>query len=125
MVKTVYSETSILSYYYKTHPGLKFAAWREITREWWKTYRHFYQTVTRDAVFVELNEVEHPHKQQKLSLVDNLEFIEHVPILDTIVTADVENKLVPEDAGGDAYHLAIASYCDQFSLNECSLISFH
>jgi predicted nucleic acid-binding protein len=110
MRKTVYIETSILSYYYETRSGLKFAAWREITREWWKTYRHFYQTVTSDAVFAELNEGEYPHKQQKLSLIDNLEFIEHVPILDTIVTVYVENKLVPEDAGGDAYHLAIASY---------------
>ena len=111
MRKTVYIETSILSYYFETRPGLKFAAWREITREWWKTYRHFYQAVTSDAVFVELNEGDHPYKQQKLSLIDNLEFIEHVPILDDIVSAYIGNKLVPEDAGGDAYHLAIASNC--------------
>jgi predicted nucleic acid-binding protein len=110
MLKTVYIETSIPSYYYESRPGVKFAAWREITREWWKTYRHFYQVVTSDAVFVELTEGDHPHKQQKLSLLDEIEFIDHVPVLDDIVTAYVENKLVPEDAGGDAYHLAIASY---------------
>jgi predicted nucleic acid-binding protein len=110
MLKTVYIETSIPSYYYESRPGLKFSAWREITRKWWKTYRQFYQTVTSDAVFAELNEGTYPHKQQTLSLIDNLEFLEYVPVLDDIMKAYIENKLVPEDAGGDAYHLAIASY---------------
>jgi|GEM_PF-1731265 hypothetical protein len=67
MLKTVYIETSIPSYYYESRPGLKFSVWREITRKWWKTYRQFYQTVTSDAVFAELNEGTYPHKQQTLS----------------------------------------------------------
>ena len=95
MRKTVYIETSVLSYYHESRPDIKLSAWREITREWWKTYRHFYQVVTSDAVFVELNEGEHPHKQQKLSLLEHLEFIEHVPVLEDIITIYIENKLVP------------------------------
>ena len=110
MQKTVYIETTIPSYYYEFRSGTKFAAWREITRQWWKTYRQFYQAVTSDAVFIELSEGNHPHKQQKLSLIEELEFVEHVPVLDNIVAVYIENKLVPEDAAGDAYHLAIASY---------------
>jgi predicted nucleic acid-binding protein len=110
MRKSVYIETTIPSYYYETRKGAKFVAWREITRRWWKAYRHFYEVVTSDAVFAELNAGNHPLQERKLALLDDLEFIEHVPVLESIIEAYVENRLVPEDALGDAYHLAIASY---------------
>ena len=110
MLKSVYLETSIFSYYHETRTEVKFSAWREITREWWKTYRLFYQAVTSDAVFVELNEGNHPNKEDKIALLEQVEFIDHVPIIDDIVATYIENRIAPEDAAGDAYHLAIASY---------------
>ena len=36
----------------------------------------------------------------------------HLPIIEEIVRVYIDNKLVAEEYGGDAYHLAYASYYD-------------
>jgi hypothetical protein len=68
--------------------------------------------VTSDAVFAELNAGDHPDKRRKIALLEEAEFLDHVPVINDIVEAYISNKLVPADAGGDAYHLAMASYHD-------------
>ena len=112
MIKTVYIETTIPSYYYETRKDNKSVAWREITRHWWKKFKLFYQPVCSDAVRIELEEGKHPNKYRKLALLDSVEYLDYLPIIDDIVISYIENKLVPEEFGGDAYHLAIASYYD-------------
>jgi predicted nucleic acid-binding protein len=112
MKRTVYIETSVAAYYYETREGVKIQAWRETTRQWWKRYSHLYQLVTSDAVLVELEAGDHPQKKRKLALLDNVERLAVLPIIDDIVSSYIENKVVPDDAGGDAYHLAMASFYD-------------
>jgi predicted nucleic acid-binding protein len=110
MKRSVYIETSIPAYYYETREGIKIESWRESTRHWWKRYRHLYQLVTSDAVLIELEAGDHPNKSHKLKLLDNVERLAILPIIDDIVARYIENKVVPDDAGGDAYHLAMASF---------------
>ncbi len=46
----------------------------------------------------------------KISLLNKVEYLDYLPIIDDIVVSYIENKVVPVEAGGDAYHLALASY---------------
>lgn len=110
MKQSVYIETSIPCCYFDTRSDLKLRAWRETTRLWWKKYSHFYQLVSSDAVILELEADSQANKNRKIALLDSVEFLETLPVIDDIVSYYVENKVVPDDAGGDAYHLAIASY---------------
>ncbi len=110
MKRTVYIETSIPSFYHETRNDAISVAWREITRSWWDSQRRFYQVVTSDVVRVELEEGKHPHQKEKIALIVGLEILEYVPIIDEIAGVYIRNKLVPAETGGDAYHLAFASY---------------
>lgn len=68
--------------------------------------------LTSAVVYDELNTGNHPFKVQKLALIEHVEYLEHLPIIDDIAEFYIKNKLVPEETGGDAYHLAYASYYD-------------
>ncbi len=110
MKKTVYIETSVPSFYYETRTDVKTIAWQNLTKLWWKQYRQYYQLVCSDLVCVELQEGKHPNQKRKISLIKDIEYLDHLPIIDDIVMTYIKNKLLPNEAGGDAYHLAYASY---------------
>lgn len=110
MIKSVYIETTIPSYYYETRTDHKSVAWREITYKWWNTYKKFYQAVTSDFVFLELEKGKHPNQKKKINLLDVIEILEPLPIINDIVEIYIKNSLIPKEYGGDAFHLAYASY---------------
>jgi predicted nucleic acid-binding protein len=110
MKKTVYIETTIPSFYYEDRQLAKMHSWRESTRKWWDVYRQFYQPVSSSFVIMELQRRKHPYQAEKIALLDSIELLDHLPIIDEIVQKYIENKLVSEEYGGDAYHLAYASY---------------
>jgi hypothetical protein len=110
MKRTVYIETSIPSFYHETRKDAISVAWREVTRSWWDSQRRFYQVVTSDVVRVELEEGKHPYQKDKIALISGLEMLDYVPFIDEIADVYIRNKLVPAETGGDAYHLAFASY---------------
>lgn len=110
MKKSVYIETTIPSYYFETREGVKFVAWREITREWWLNFRCFYEPVCSDVVLYELEQGNHPSQAEKISLLSDIDRLEYTPVIDEIVDEYIKHNLVPKEYGGDAYHLAYASY---------------
>lgn len=110
MQRKVYIETTIPSYYYETREDIKSLAWRQITREWWAKYRRFYDMVSSEMVTFELERGSHPEQHEKLALMIGIDRLSYLPVIDDIVEAYINHKLMPREYAGDGYHLAYASY---------------
>ena len=110
----VYIETTIPSFYHTTRTGTAALARRQWTRRWWDSDADDYERVTSDAVLDELRDGDYPTREVALKLVDGLPLLEIVPAVAEIVDAYFRHRLMPRDPGGDALHLALASYhrCD-------------
>jgi hypothetical protein len=65
-----------------------------ITREWWNKYRNYYDTICSEMVILELERGSHPYQKEKLALMKDVARLTHLPIIDDIVDAYVEHKLV-------------------------------
>jgi PIN domain-containing protein len=110
----VYVETTIPSFYHDVRPEPDIVVRREWTRQWWAGAGDFYELVTSPAVLDELAAGLPEHSVPRLTLVRDLPLVPIEPAITEIVATYVRNKLMPGDPGGDALHLALASYhkCD-------------
>jgi len=106
----VYIETTIPSFYYETRSEPEMVARREWTREWWDDHRHRYALVISVPVLEELEEGNHPKKQDVLALVADLPILPIVDAIGEIVDTYIQSYVMPADPRGDAIHLALASY---------------
>lgn len=113
MMRRVYIETSIPSFYYEVRQSPEMVARREWTRAWWET-RLEYELVTSDAVFYELERGNYPGEEAALKLMSEVSVIEVADEVVDIIKAYTDHKVMPVDPLGDALHLALASYhrCD-------------
>ena len=115
MSQLIYVETSIPSFYYETRTSVQLQARREWTQEWWELARWRDALVTSPVVIAELEETPDPAKRkQMLDLIAGLPRLTYTDEIDAIVEAYFAHKLMPLDSGGDAHHLALASFhrCD-------------
>jgi predicted nucleic acid-binding protein len=106
----VYVETTIPSFYHTTRTGPAAVARREWTHRWWAAAEGRYALVTSEAVLDELSESEYPSQADALALVRDLPLLEVTPAVAEIVQSYQRHRLMPSDPGGDALHLALASY---------------
>ena len=108
MIKSVYLDTTIPSYYYEERPEL--ALHRKITHQWWDEEKPYYDVYISEIVVMELNRGDYPHKTEILQLVDELPILETPDEISDIVQVYIEQSLMPRRDLGDAFHLALASY---------------
>lgn len=110
----VYVETTIPSTYFEVRTAATIVARREWTREWWAEAPDRYELVTSLAVVDELSAGRPERTMERVTLVRDLPLLPVVPAVIETVQAYVKHKLMPRDTGGDALHLALASYhkCD-------------
>jgi hypothetical protein len=105
----VFIETTVPSSYYETRTDRRSQDWRAQTRVWWDRHRHAYDLVTSEFVVAEFRRA--PATKSALAEC----FFEGVTILpvparfEEVVACYIAEKLMPEDAAGDAAHLAMAS----------------
>src|SRR6202040_3576557 len=87
---------------------------RDWTRRWWDGSQGRYELVTSLAVLDELAGGPPEYSVRWLALMRDLPLLPLEPPVADIVQAYIRHKLMPEDPGGDALHLALASYhkCD-------------
>ena len=107
-MKTVYFDSTILSYLYDERPEIEFLV--RATKEWWATERLNFAGFLSAETLRELGDGEYPRKN--LIMQEALK-IRSLPIdKDIIDTARfyVQNYLMPKEEGGDALHLAVASH---------------
>ncbi len=111
---SVYVETTIPSLYHEARTAPDIVARREWTRRWWDGAPERYELVTSLAVLDELNGGIPERSAQRLDLVRALPLVPIDSAIADIVQAYIRHKVMPSDPGGDALHLALASYhkCD-------------
>lgn len=114
MLKKVYIETTIPSFYYNQRPQPEMVARMNWTREWWDQHRVAYDVFSSTAVVDELRRTGHPRRAEKIALLDAVPLVEPSAEVLEIVEAYVARKVMPRDPAGDALHLALASFysCD-------------
>jgi len=114
MKAKVYIETSIPSFYYEVRLEPEMVARKQWTQQWWAQAKNNYSLVTSVAVLNELNRGNFPNKDRGIELIADLPFLSLEPAILDIGDTYIAHKLMPADPGGDALHLAIASYhkCD-------------
>lgn len=110
MIKYVYIETSIPSFYYNIRTDAKNVARTHWTQQWWDIERNNYELVTSSAVIQELSQGDHPNKTQKMALVKDLPLLQLNQEIAEIVEVYINQLVMPTDPTGDALHLAAASY---------------
>ncbi len=122
MKQLVYIETSIPSFYYEDRTDDVATTLKTWTQRWWDHSRHLYRLVTSQAVLEELNNGDYPKKEKCIALLDDLPLLAIEFEIADIVETYIRHKLMPNDLGGDALHLAIASYykCDVLLTWNCS-----
>jgi hypothetical protein len=114
MNRRVYIETTIPSFYHEVRTEPEMVVRRAWTREWWDSHRSEYDLVTSEAVIDELDNGEFPQKIDALSLIEKIPLLDIGEAIADIVDAYVKHHVMPADPGGDALHLALASFyrCD-------------
>ena len=110
MPPRVYIETTIPSFYHETRPQPEMIARRNWTRLWWDQERHKYELVTSAAVRRELGRAV-PRKGA--GLLEILADVAELALTEDVASIEreyIRRKVMPVDVGGDATHLAAASY---------------
>ncbi|HEY4761604.1 MAG TPA: type II toxin-antitoxin system VapC family toxin [Thermoguttaceae bacterium] len=111
---SVYIETTIPSFYFTTRKDVESLARRNWTQHWWDFKREEYELVTSVAVLDELKKGNYAGRDEALKLMENIFLLPTEPAIPEIITAYIQHSVMPSDPGGDAYHLAMASFykCD-------------
>ncbi len=110
MLRRVYIETTVPSFYHEVRPEPEMVAKRELTRQWWDRERVRYDVFTSIAVLEELGEGEYPAKREALKLVEGVPVLPVGEDIYEAVETYIEQGVMPSDPRGDALHLALASY---------------
>ena len=106
---SVYVETTVPSYYFETRSSAQVAAWRTVTRTWWDEHRKLYNLFTSRFVLLELQRAPVTKRRSALGLMRDVVALEETPSVRDVAEYYIEHRLMPVEAAGDAYHLAIAS----------------
>jgi predicted nucleic acid-binding protein len=109
-LKTVYLETTIISYLAALPSrDLIKAARQEVTREWWNTCRGRYAVYTSQVVAREAREGDPDAARRRLELVSGLPLLDVTDEAINLAVSLISKGLLPDTAGDDALHLSVAA----------------
>ncbi|HRU05506.1 MAG TPA: type II toxin-antitoxin system VapC family toxin [Candidatus Brocadiia bacterium] len=110
-MKTVYIETSVVSYLTALPArDLLAAAWQNATFHWWQVQRPRFELFTSQLV---LDEAAQGHPEAAGRRLDSLAGIPLLPMPDPVTelaTALLREGALPDKATDDALHVAVAAY---------------
>ena len=114
-------ETTIPSFYHETRATAAVVSRRNWTREWWDECRSDFNLVTAPPVLQELTRTPAPKRDRALEMMCEIRLLDPLPVIDEIIAQYLVHKLMPQDAYGDAAHLAFASFysCDYLLTWNC------
>jgi len=108
---TAYIETSIPSFYFTGRTDPRSIARQKWTQQWWANFANDFRLYSSLAVTVELERGSlEDLKSRRISFIDELPMLEITTDVREIARIYIERLLMPQDADGDALHLAIASF---------------
>ena len=106
----IYIETSIPSLYYTLRTDTASLAMQHWTREWWAEYSQEFSLFASPVVIAELSAGTGEMTQARIELVETLEMLSIHPGIRHIAQTYIDRLIMPQNASGDALHLAIASF---------------
>jgi hypothetical protein len=110
MKPKVYLETTIISYYAaRPSRDIITVAHQQLTQEWWQVRRHDFDVFVSQIVLQEVNQGDQEAVQRRLEMIDSVPEIEVNPEAVSLAQALVSDGIIPERAGADALHIAIAT----------------
>jgi predicted nucleic acid-binding protein len=108
MKKTVYLDTTILSYLFDDRDTIR--NYLDVTRQWWEQERQHFEVWISDETFSELNRGNYPRKQEILQCISDLPMLSFHERIVEITQVYLDHFLMPRVIPGDARHLAYASF---------------
>ncbi len=122
----IYIETTVVSFHYNVRPQPEMVARQNWTRRWLdRALLTSDELVTSVAVESELNGGDFPNKSDMLALASRFPLLDINDAVIEAVEAYIANRVMPNDPGGDAFHLAAASFhrCDFLFTWNCQHIA--
>lgn len=109
MKKTVYIETSIVSYLTaRPSSDLLSVAWQKVTLDWWETQQNRFCLFTSDVVLEEAGKGDPKAAGLRLNALERLSLLE---ITDSVLSFSkklIKAGVIPKKAIGDSLHIALA-----------------
>jgi predicted nucleic acid-binding protein len=110
-MKTVYIETSIVSYLTALPArDLVAAAWQNATSRWWETQRQRFELFTSQLVLEEAGEGHPEAAQRRLHTLAGIPPLSMQDPVTDLATALLAEGALPEKAANDALHVAVCAY---------------
>jgi len=122
----IYIETTVVSFYFNVRPEPEMVARQNWTRRWLDAaLLGSDELVTSVAVETELNGGDFPRKSNMIELASRFPLLDINDAVVEAVEAYIANHVMPNDPGGDAFHLAAASFhrCDFLVTWNCQHIA--
>lgn len=108
MKKKVYLDTTIPSYCYDDRKETAFLI--ETTKRWFRAEARKYEVFVSEATLVEAGAGNYKNKARIIKFISQQKMLPTDEMLDQIVEEYIKNYLMPGEFGGDALHLAYASF---------------
>lgn len=110
-MKTVYIETSIVSYLTALPPrDLLAAAWQSASSRWWETRRRRFELFTSQLVVDEAREGHPEAAQRRLNALAGIPHLSMPDPVTTLATVLLSEGALPQKATDDALHVALCAY---------------
>ena len=108
--KTVYIETSIVSYLTaRPTNDLLGAAWQRATVDWWDTQRNRFDLYTSDVTLEEAARGDSKAAERRLAILSGMPILSITEAVAGLSKALLEGKALPAKALDDALHIAVSA----------------
>jgi hypothetical protein len=109
-MKTVYIETSIVSYLTaKPSDNLVASAWQKTTIDWWETQRSRFKLYTSQLVIEEASQGDHAAAMRRVSVLRKIPLLKTTDAAIALAKLFLEHGALPAKAIDDAMHIALAA----------------
>lgn len=110
MKPRVYLETTVISYLTaRRSRDVVQVAHQEITQQWWETRRHDFDLYVSQVVVREAGLGDPDAAARRLAAIEDIQLLDVTVEVDELAEALVTEGPLPEKAGDDAIHLALAA----------------
>ena len=108
--KTVYIETSIISYFTaQPSSDLLAAAWQRATADWWESQRGRFELYVSEVVIEEAEKGDPQAAVRRLEAIVNLPLLQITDNVVSLARALINAGAVPEKAIDDSLHIAVSA----------------
>ena len=108
--KTVYIETSIVSYLMaRPTADLLAAAWQKVTLDWWEMRRGAFKLYTSEVTVQEARRGDPEASARRLTALADIPLLPITQEASALAVALLEGRALPAKAGNDALYVAVAA----------------